>query len=579
MTLLDDTCNFPQGTDEKFLAKLGEHHSSHAHFQMGGRANTFVIKHYAGEVEYTVNGMCDKNKDTLYNDLINLAQATASPLLPQLFPESATADDKRRPTTAGFKLKGSCQELVAALSTCHPHYIRCIKPNDKKAANTFTDARVNHQVKYLGLLENVKVRRAGYAYRQVYDKFFFRYAICTDSTWPPEKFSGRYREGCMQILNSLGPQPTNGKSVFECGTSKIFIRAPETIFSLEEIREQKTFTYANRIQRFFLKYANEYYLYLLRKSGNDALRGKKDRRRLSLERAFTGDYIQYRENFQIKGICGKDVKMYFADVCEHIDNGKKFRRIVVITANAVHIIELGANKDKLTKKTKPWIYMEMARIFANDLSKLTLSSLADNFIMISGAPNTEDVLIENNKKTEMIAMLYKLKPGLAVNFSDQMLANGKKPGKVIKYAFLPDTKGSAPEGGVYKSKKVVVPTGLGRDAYPNLIEPPQPQKTQDSYRPAGSSSGLAARPAPGPQGFGGGAPKGFGAPPPAAGGGGDDWGAPAPKKMMPAPMKKGPGGPGPMKKGPGGPMPGAMKKGPPMGGPKGPGARPTPPGM
>lgn len=569
-TLLDDTCNFPQGTDDKFLAKLGEHHSQHAHFQMGGRANSFIIKHYAGDVEYNTMGMVDKNKDTLYNDLINLAQATASPLLPQLFPESATADDKRRPTTAGFKLKASCQELVAALSTCHPHYIRCIKPNDKKAANTFTEERVNHQVKYLGLLENVKVRRAGYAYRQVYDKFFFRYAICTDTTWPPEKFSGRYKEGCVQILSSLGPQPTNGKSAFECGTSKIFIRAPETIFSLEEIREQKTFTYANRIQRFFLKYANEYYLFMLRKSGNDAVRGKKDRRRLSLERPFTSDYISYRENFQLKGICGRDTKMYFADICEHIDGGKKFRRIVVVTANAVHIIELSANKDKLTKKTKPWVYMEMGRIFANELRQVTLSTHADNFIMLSGKAGTEDFLIENNKKTEMIAMLYKLNPSLSVQFSDMIMANGKKPGKVTKYQFMADPKGTAPEGGLYKSKKVVVPAGLGKDAYPNLVEPPQPTKTQDSYRPTGQPSGLAARPNPGPVGFngnngGGGAPKYGG--PPAPGNNGGGYGEPG---TAPAPMKK--MAPGPMKKGP--PMGGPMKKGPPMGGPKGPGGPP-----
>ena len=31
-----------------------------------------------------------------------------------------------------------------------------------------------HQVRYLGLLENVRVRRAGFAYRQFYEKFFYR---------------------------------------------------------------------------------------------------------------------------------------------------------------------------------------------------------------------------------------------------------------------------------------------------------------------------------------------------------------------------------------------------------------------
>jgi myosin-1 len=105
LTLLDDTCNFPKGTDEKFLGKLQEYHSQHAHFGMAQRSGCFVIKHYAGDVEYNTDGMTDKNKDTLYNDLINLAQATNSWLIPILFPESKTADDKRKPTTAGFKIK------------------------------------------------------------------------------------------------------------------------------------------------------------------------------------------------------------------------------------------------------------------------------------------------------------------------------------------------------------------------------------------------------------------------------------------------------------------------------------------
>ena len=62
---------------------------------------------------------------------------------------------KKKPTTAGFKIKESISELVAALSRCQPHYIRCIKPNDKKAPNIFENDLNMHQVKYLGLLENV----------------------------------------------------------------------------------------------------------------------------------------------------------------------------------------------------------------------------------------------------------------------------------------------------------------------------------------------------------------------------------------------------------------------------------------
>jgi myosin-1 len=36
--------------------------------------------------------------------------------------------------------------------------VRCIKPNDEKRARSFTDDRVHHQITYLGLMENIKVR-------------------------------------------------------------------------------------------------------------------------------------------------------------------------------------------------------------------------------------------------------------------------------------------------------------------------------------------------------------------------------------------------------------------------------------
>jgi myosin-1 len=42
-----------------------------------------------------------------------------------------------------------------------PFYVRCIKPNDEKSSNLFDQTRVEHQIAYLGLLENVRVRRAG----------------------------------------------------------------------------------------------------------------------------------------------------------------------------------------------------------------------------------------------------------------------------------------------------------------------------------------------------------------------------------------------------------------------------------
>ena len=75
-------------------------------------------------------------------------------------------------------------ELMGKLLACQPHYIRCIKSNDEKRAGVLNEERVRHQVRYLGLLENVRVRRAGFAHRQPYDRFLWRYKMLSKQTWP-----------------------------------------------------------------------------------------------------------------------------------------------------------------------------------------------------------------------------------------------------------------------------------------------------------------------------------------------------------------------------------------------------------
>ena len=64
-----------------------------------------------------------------------------------------------------FSISSQVSALMDTLKSCSQHYIRCIKPNDVKRAGVFDDPMALEQVKYLGLLENIKVRRAGYAFR------------------------------------------------------------------------------------------------------------------------------------------------------------------------------------------------------------------------------------------------------------------------------------------------------------------------------------------------------------------------------------------------------------------------------
>jgi len=509
-TLLDDTCNFPKGTDEKFLQKMSEHHGSHAHWK-GAGAQAFTVKHYAGDVTYNINGFCDKNKDLLYNDLVNLALCTESKLIPTLYPESRQAQDKRRPTTCSFKIKESIQQLVTALSLCHPHYIRCIKPNDKKQGSLFNSTRTMHQVKYLGLYENVRVRRAGYAFRQFYDKFYYRYAICCDETWPVDKYVGKFKAGTEIIVKSLGLPTDSKKAPYSIGSTKIFIRAPETVFSLEELRERRTFKYANAIQQFFMKSMMARYHYNLQMGANNKLKGNKDRRRNSLERNFLGDYINYRDNFRLKSVVGKQAKVIFADVIWKYDRkGKKLRRVLILTEDYVHLIGINKNKvkNKQERRKKPWLVELTRKLQYDKIGSVTLSQMADDFMLLK-VPGEHDMLFQNRKKTEILAQILRVKPGMSVQFSNKINMNVKQKKKLKQVNFQFASNPSAPEGGFFKKKKIQVPAGIGNTAVPNIPEPPEPkvQRTVAKITTSGAAPPATGRPSPGGPGPRGGPPK------------------------------------------------------------------------
>ncbi|KAL9967896.1 hypothetical protein ACROYT_G026203 [Oculina patagonica] len=257
IALLDEECLRPgEVTDETFLTKINRHCIEHPHYESRASKkflsdaslphDCFRLIHYAGSVTYCVNGFVDKNNDLLYRDLSQCLYACGHPLAKTLFPEGCpTKASKKRPPTTGTQFKVSVSELMKNLKSKNPNYIRCIKPNDKKVAGLFDDKLVRHQVRYLGLMENVRVRRAGFAFRQEYDVALQRYKMLCSKTWP--NWVGMPKEGLKELLKSLNIKPT----AYAYGRTKIFIRNPRTLFDLEERRKQGMHRLAIIIQKIF----------------------------------------------------------------------------------------------------------------------------------------------------------------------------------------------------------------------------------------------------------------------------------------------------------------------------------------
>ncbi|XP_067874013.1 unconventional myosin-Ie isoform X1 [Heterodontus francisci] len=400
LSILDDVCATMhatgEGADQTLLQKLQMQIGTHEHFNSWNQG--FIIHHYAGKVSYNVEGFCERNRDVLFTDLIELMQSSELPFIRALFPESLQAEKKGRPTTAGSKIKKQANDLVGTLMKCTPHYIRCIKPNETKKPRDWEESRVKHQVEYLGLKENIRVRRAGYAYRRVFKKFLQRYAILTKETWP--SWRGDVKQGVVHLLRSVNMDPDQ----HQLGKTKIFIKAPESLFLLEEMRERKYDAYARAIQKAWRKYAARKKYVKMREEASDLLLNKKERRRNSINRNFVGDYIGLEDRPELRQFIGKREKVEFADTVAKYDRRfKNVKRDLVLTPKFVYLIgrekvKDGPMKGQLKEVLKRKI--ELERILT-----VSLSTLQDDFFILH--EQEYDSLLESVFKTEFISLLSK----------------------------------------------------------------------------------------------------------------------------------------------------------------------------
>uniref|UniRef100_A0A673MQX0 Unconventional myosin-Ie-like n=1 Tax=Sinocyclocheilus rhinocerous TaxID=307959 RepID=A0A673MQX0_9TELE len=398
MSILDDVCATMhakgEGADQTMLQKLRMQINNHEHFNSWNQG--FIIHHYAGKVSYDAEGFCERNRDVLFTDLIELMQSSEIPFIHALFPENLNAEKKGRPTTAGSKIKKQANDLVSTLMKCTPHYIRCIKPNETKKPKDWEESRVKHQVEYLGLKENIRVRRAGYAYRRIFRKFLNRYAILTKESWPT--WRGDEKQGVLHLLRSVNMD----QDQYQLGHTKIFIKAPESLFLLEETRERKFDGYARTIQTAWRKYCARKKYVQMREEASDLLLNRKERRRHSLNRNFVGDYIGMDDRPELRQFVGKREKIDFADKVNKFDRRfKSIKRDLILTPKSVYLI----GREKVKQGPEKGMVKEVLKrkIDVEKIMAVSLSTMQDDFMILH--EEEYDSLLECVFKTEFISLL------------------------------------------------------------------------------------------------------------------------------------------------------------------------------
>ncbi|XP_025966627.2 unconventional myosin-If [Dromaius novaehollandiae] len=426
MSVLDDVCATMhatgEGADQTLLQKLQAAVGTHEHFNSWNSG--FVIHHYAGKVSYDVTGFCERNRDVLFTDLIELMQSSEYGFIRMLFPEKLDSDKKGRPTTAGSKIKKQANDLVNTLMKCTPHYIRCIKPNETKKPRDWEESRVKHQVEYLGLKENIRVRRAGFAYRRIFHKFLQRYAILTPETWP--SWRGDERQGVQHLLRSVNMDPDQ----YQMGRSKVFVKNPESLFLLEEMRERKFDGFARVIQKAWRRHIAIRKYEQMREEASNILYNFKERRRNSINRNFVGDYLGMEERPELRQFMAKRERIDFADSITKYDRRfKPIKRDFILTPKYFYLI----GREKVKKGPEKGQIKEVLKkkVEIQAVSGVSLSTRQDDFFILH--ENEADNFLESIFKTELISLLCKryeelTRSKLHLTFKDALQFRVKKEG-------------------------------------------------------------------------------------------------------------------------------------------------------
>ncbi|XP_069012393.1 myosin-1-like [Embiotoca jacksoni] len=251
-SILEEECMFPKASDTTFKNKLYDQHlGKSSNFQKpkpvkGKAEGHFSLVHYAGTVDYSITGWLDKNKDPLNETVVQLYQKASLKLLAFLYSNYSSTDETiGAAAKKAAKKKGSSFQTVSALfrenlgklmtnlKSTHPHFVRCLIPNETKIPGIMEHHLVIHQLRCNGVLEGIRICRKGFPSRIQYGDFKQRYKVLNASVIPEGQFIDN-KKASEKLLGSIDVDHTQ----YKFGHTKVFFKAG-LLGLLEEMRDEK----------------------------------------------------------------------------------------------------------------------------------------------------------------------------------------------------------------------------------------------------------------------------------------------------------------------------------------------------
>uniref|UniRef100_A0A674HA36 Myosin-1B-like n=1 Tax=Taeniopygia guttata TaxID=59729 RepID=A0A674HA36_TAEGU len=250
-SILEEECMFPKATDTSFKNKLYDQHLGKSNnFQKPKPAKGkveahFSLVHYAGTVDYNITGWLEKNKDPLNETVIGLYQKSSVKTLALLFASHGGEAGKKKGSsfqTVSALFRENLNKLMTNLRSTHPHFVRCIIPNETKTPGAMEHELVLHQLRCNGVLEGIRICRKGFPSRVLYADFKQRYKVLNASAIPEGQFIDS-KKASEKLLGSIDVDHTQ----YKFGHTKVFFKAG-LIGILEEMRDEKLAQLITRTQ-------------------------------------------------------------------------------------------------------------------------------------------------------------------------------------------------------------------------------------------------------------------------------------------------------------------------------------------
>ena len=194
----------------------------------GSGPSSFIVIHYAGDVSYQCENFVEKNqeKSNVFNSLLAQSKSDFIRTLIRLDPAPAARPDSPKETTIQtFRL--SLEQLLNQLKHTHPHYIRCLKPNNMKVPDNVDQGLILKQLRDTGTLETMEIRLRGFPQHMTFFRFNDRYSpLDRDFVLLPEEGKDKPAENQRKATTRLaqGAIPPQFGKMYQIGKTEIFLK-------------------------------------------------------------------------------------------------------------------------------------------------------------------------------------------------------------------------------------------------------------------------------------------------------------------------------------------------------------------